>query len=183
MRRWNLPVLMTVLVAVVLALSGAKGTPSPSMTFKGKPAVYYRTSSAYFVINLNCMGGSLNGSNWTWQPSSGPSFSGTLALAPNAALPCELNGPPWSSGTSLDGLILTPQTSVNTTTATLNLVLSDISKTQTFVKNTTTCPSGSACIQIDTFGLGSKVGSTSDTDFHSVSASGNPYATLTLSVR
>lgn len=180
MRHWNLLCLVALLAAALIAVSGvgvanAAGT-STSSNFKGKAAVYDRADPAYFVVNFTYSSGQLTG-NWTWVDRSGTSYSGTLAFTP-----CAVSVPrPWSS--TMSPITLSPQKGG---TAMLNLMLSNITMTKTYVSDTTTC-SGTTnpCIVIQTFDLGTVVGF-KDSGFDSTTtAPGNPppYGTLTLSVR
>jgi hypothetical protein len=198
MRRWNLLVVMTLAVAVVITLSGvgvAKAA-STSSNFKGKPSVYDRTDPAYFVVNFSCSSNQLTG-NWTWENSLKVSYSGTLgkdAQGHYASCLLTQNGDgSWTS--SISSIPLVPQK--GSPGATLTLTLSHISKTKTYVSNTTTsmanttgCVNNSSnppCIVIQTSGLGAAVGSLShDTDFNSnpgpLADAEAPYGTLNLSV-
>jgi hypothetical protein len=193
MHRWNLLVLVALLAAILITLSGPSGAmaASPS-TFKGKASVYDRSTPAYFVVNFTCTNGTLSG-NWTWQNSLKVSYSGTLG-PPSASCALNPNGPPWSS--SMGTIALVPQT--GSTGATLTLAFSHITQTKTYVSNTTTystpsntsgCvdnPSTPPCIVIQTNGLGAAVGSKSpETDFNSnpsPAPSPVPYGTLNLTL-
>jgi hypothetical protein len=193
LRRWNLLVLVALLAAVLITLSGPSGAmaASPS-TFKGKASVYDRSTPAYFVVNFTCTNGTLSG-NWTWQNSLKVSYSGTLG-PPSATCALTPSGAAWSS--SISTIALVPQT--GSTGATLTLAFSLITQTKTSVANTTTystpsntsgCvenPSTPPCIVIQTSGLGAAVGSASrETDFTSnPSPAPNPihYGTLNLTL-
>jgi hypothetical protein len=198
MRRWNVLFMMTLAAAVLISLSGvgvAKAA-SPSSTFKGKPSVYDRTDSAYFVVNFSCSSNGLTG-NWTWENRLKESYSGTFGKdAKGQYASCLLtqnSDGSWSSSISLIPLV--PQQ--GSLGATLTLSFSHISKTKTYVSNTTTsmanttgCVNNSAnppCMVIQTSGLGTAVRSTSpDTDFNSnpgpLPDAEAPYGTLNLSV-
>jgi hypothetical protein len=193
LRRWHLLVLVALLAAVLITLSGPRGAlaASPS-TFKGKASVYDRSTLAYFVVNFTCTNGTLSG-NWTWQNSLKVSYSGTLG-PPSATCALTPSGTAWSS--SISTIALVPQT--GSTGATLTLAFLYITQTKTYVANTTTystpsntsgCvdnPSTPPCIVIQTSGLGAAVGSASpETDFTSnPSPAPNPmpYGTLNLTL-
>jgi hypothetical protein len=202
MRRWN-PLFLVVPLFLVALLAPALVTPNRAMAagaasqtnFKGKAAVYYRSSAAYFVVNFTCKPSgttsTLSG-NWTWETSSEASYSGTLAFT-GCQLMQNTDGS-WSS--TMDGITLSPQGSINT--ATLNLAFSNITRTKTYVSNTTTysTPSNTSgcvdnpgtppppCMVIQTFGLGAAVGADND-DFNSNPTplpDPVPYGTLNLTL-
>jgi hypothetical protein len=183
MHRWILIFVVAVQAAVLITLSGPmEAVAATSNNFKGKASVYYRTPppgseySPYFVVNFTCRGGTLSG-NWTWDTSNETSYGGTLA-----ATDCSLSGPPWSSGTPMSTITLSPR---GGGTATLNLGFLNIKATKTYVLNTTTCASNPPCIVIQTHGLGQAV-KDQDGDFNSnpepLPDATAPYGTLTLSV-
>jgi hypothetical protein len=193
MRRWHLLVLVALLAAVLITLSGpSRARAASPSTFKGKASVYYRSTPAYFVVNFTCTNNTLSG-NWTWENSLKVSYSGTLR-PPSASCALNPNGPAWSP--SIGTIALVPQT--GSSGASLTLALLHIMQTKTYVANTTTystpsntsgCvdnPSTPPCIVIQTGGLEAAVGSKSpETGFNSnPSPAPNPvpYATLNLTL-
>lgn len=175
MRRWNLLFLMALIAAVLTALSGPSGAmAATTSTFKGKASVYYRNSGPYFVVNFTCTGGKLSG-NWT-NDTRTISYSGTLGSAG-----CALSGPPWSS--SMDKIPLFYGGNPIGTGATLNLDLSNIGTTKTYVPDTTSCPNTSnPCIEIVTSGLGQLAGSSDFNSNPSPAPNPVPYGTLNLTL-
>jgi hypothetical protein len=143
--------------------------------------VYYRTSSAYYVVNFTCSGGSpgvagtLSG-NWTFETTSAVSYSGPVD---SGTCTLSTGGPPWSLSTSN---ITVSCGTVNCKSATLdNLALLNISATKTYVNNEY-CPPPPDPAKPQCIVINATVTNTSGhTDsFASQTADGADYGTLTM---
>jgi hypothetical protein len=177
MRRWNLLFVAALLVAVLITLSGpgaVMAAGASTTNFKGKAAVYSRTTDSYFVVSFTCSNRMLSG-KWTYEVSSSQSVSGTLGDAP-----CELTSTsPWST---LPGTMdATPLIYQGEVVGTLTLVLSNIVATKTYIPDTANCSVSGPCILIRTSGF-EVDGPPDEPDFSSTDPAPDYYGTLNLTL-